>query len=306
LPRTIPLDRRFEEWRNGELSDPELRSRFRLSRGSETWNDVLAKPRVVILAEAGSGKTEEMKEQARLQSEAGAFAFYATVQDVGHRGLPEALRPAARQRFNSWRAGDRPAWFFIDSIDEAKLDGIRLERALGQLATAIYGAEGRAHIILSGRLTDWEFRRDLKRLDDELPMPADRPVLPPPTADDVVVSTIRDERPNEDGPKPETPLVVVMMPLDPERVRVFAEAKRIDDLDAFIAEIESANLWRFARRPLDLQWMVQFWIRHRIAALVRFPRCLRQVSRNGFVSPILTVPAVMVSMPSARSRPWNV
>jgi hypothetical protein len=42
-------------------------------------------------------------------------------------------------------------------------------------------------------------------------------------------------------------------------VRLFAAAKGAPNLDAFLAHIEAANLWRFARRPLDLDWLVEFW-----------------------------------------------
>jgi hypothetical protein len=54
-----------------------------------------------------------------------------------------------------------------------------------------------------------------------------------------------------------------MVPLDPDRVRMFAAAKGSSDVDAFLAQIEVANLWRFARRPLDLDWLVAFWRNHR-------------------------------------------
>jgi hypothetical protein len=263
LTKTIPLNRQFEEWSEGESSDPELRSSHRWLEGGHTWEGLLQRRRVVILAEAGSGKTEEMKERARCQTGAGEFAFYATVQDVGHRGLSNALRPTDRERFNAWLVADRPGWFFIDSVDEAKLDGIRLEQALRQLATAIHGADGRARIVLSGRLTDWEFRRDLQRLQEELPVSTDQSVTPALTPDDLIVCTLRHERLKEPTQPTEMPFVVVMLPLDPERIRSFAAAKGAKNLDGFVAQIETANLWRFARRPLDLEWMVQFWGVHR-------------------------------------------
>jgi hypothetical protein len=38
-----------------------------------------------------------------------------------------------------------------------------------------------------------------------------------------------------------------------------AKGKGASNLDAFIGEIDTSNLWRFARRPLDLDWLVQFW-----------------------------------------------
>jgi hypothetical protein len=81
---------------------------------------------------------------------------------------------------NAWRDSNEPEWLFIDSIDEAKLDNIRLQRALRQIAEGIAGGESRAHIALSGRHTDWEFARDTLRLNDELPLPRENPTEPLP------------------------------------------------------------------------------------------------------------------------------
>jgi len=258
----IDLNRRFVEWREGKPLDPDLRSRLGRSEGSLGWDDLLAKRRVVVLAEAGSGKTAEMEEQARLQTEAGRFAFYAAVEDVGRDGLDGALNATDCGRLAAWHASNEAGWFFIDSVDEAKLNGVHLEKALRRLGVGIAGADRKAHIVLSGRLTDWEFRRDLERLKDELPIPNDPVLPPPPTPDEVLISTIRHERRKEEAPTVEEPLVVLMAPLDVERVRHFAAAKNAPNLDAFMAQIDAANLWRFARRPLDLGWLVQFWRSH--------------------------------------------
>lgn len=46
-------------------------------------------------------------------------------------------------------------------------------------------------------------------------------------------------------------------------MRLFAVAKGIPDVDAFLGQINDANLWRFARRPLDLDWLVSFWQTYR-------------------------------------------
>ena len=90
-------------------------------------------------------------------------------------------------------------------------------------------------------------------------MPKDPVLPPPPTTEQVLISALRHERPKSSAAPTETPLVVLMVPLDPDRVRVFAAAKGAPNLDAFLAQIEAANLWRFARRPLDLDWLVEFW-----------------------------------------------
>ncbi len=260
MTETIPLNRQFKEWSKEDPSDPELLSLFGHTDRGLAWDDLLTRSRVVILAEAGSGKSEELSDRSGRQRQAGKFAFYATVHDVAQDGLADALPPADRPVLEEWRQSDNPGWFFIDSVDEAKLDGIQLDRALRRLATAILGAEGRAHIVLSGRFTDWESRRDLARLEQELPIPAKRTAPAPPLSpEDLVIRAIRHERPKQAEESVERPLIVAMLSLDRNRIRMFAEAKGVTNFEAFLAQIESNNLWRFARRPLDLEWMVQFW-----------------------------------------------
>ncbi len=255
---TIPLDRRFYDWSEDGLDRSRYREAAGLSDDLLGWDELLAKRRVVILAEAGSGKTEELREQARLQLAAGKFAFYATVQDVGRGGLESALPPAHRRSLHDWRASNEPGWFFVDSIDEAKLDNIRLDRALRQLADGITGAEGRAHVVLSGRHTDWEFARDARRLNDELPIPIANPAEPLPSLQTLISRVLRHEARPEPAPV-ETPLIAVMARLNAEQVRVYAAAKSAPNLDGLMAAIDAANLQELARRPLDLDWIVRYW-----------------------------------------------
>src|SRR5690606_10920827 len=110
---TIPLDRRFIEWRDVDPSDPDDWAQLGFTHGL-SWNDVLKGRRVVILAEAGSGKTEELEAQADLLRADGKFSLYAKVQDVGRDGLRSALRVDDRARFSAWLASDQPGWLFVD------------------------------------------------------------------------------------------------------------------------------------------------------------------------------------------------
>jgi hypothetical protein len=190
----IELNRRFLECHDNETSDPDLVARFGRTEATRGWDDLLKRRRVVLLAEAGSGKTTEMTERARQQLDADHAAFYATLEDVARLGLEGALRPADRTRLRAWLGSEQDAWLFIDSVDEAKHSGIKLHSALRAIAVAIAGAERRAHIVLSGRYTDWQFKRDLMQLNEELPIPADQALPPPPTPDELVISTIHHER----------------------------------------------------------------------------------------------------------------
>ena len=263
---TVQLDRRFYEWKE-DADEPthssyRIRTELGLSDGMFTWSNLLAKRRVVILAEAGSGKTEELKAQAHLQTVAGKFAFYSTVQYVGRGGLKDALGPKDKLRFDDWCKSTEPGWFFIDSIDEAKFDGIKIEQAFRKIAEDILGNEGRTHIVLSGRHTDWEFGRDASRLQDVLPLPRVDITEPIPPLETLIRRVLNYEKPPEPIPA-ETQLIVVMAPLDPGRVREYAIAKNAPELNALINAIESANMWDFVRRPLDLNWIVGYWRIHR-------------------------------------------
>src|SRR6266566_4568660 len=255
---TIELNRRFVQCDNDERSDPALVAHFERTAGTLGWHDLLPRRRVVLLAEAGSGKTTEMKARARALKAQGRAAFYAPVEDVGRRGLEGALRHADRAQLAAWRTSEEDAWFFIDSVDEAKNSGVKLHTALRGIAEAIAGGERRAHVVLAGRYTDWQFRHDLALLNEDLAIPTDRALPPPPSPDELVISTIHREARKEEEP-PEEPIVVVMTGLDEARVRQFAAGQKVQNLAEFMGQIEAANLWQFARRPLDLEWLVEFW-----------------------------------------------
>ncbi len=189
----------------------------------------------------------------------GLYTFSATVQNVGRRGMSAALSKAESAKLEEWRNSDQPAWFFLDSVDDAKASDVRLEDALKEIADAIEGAAARAHIILSGRHTNWEFRRDLELLDKWSPMPAADVAASPIDPNELVVSAIRRDKPPEPPPPAETVLVVVMGALNHSQVKAFAQGKGVTDIKAFFSELEKSNLWDFARRPLDLDWLVGFW-----------------------------------------------
>jgi hypothetical protein len=258
----VALNRRFFEWHERAPVDPSLRVRYGSSYGSLGWDDLLAKRRVVVLAEAGSGKTAEMAEQVRMLQQAGRIAFFGTVEDVGVDGLDGALTANDRAYLEAWRQSNDKAWFFIDSVDEAKLNKVSIDRALRRLSDGLAGAQRRAHVVLSSRHTDWEFERDLKRFKSLIPILDDQVAPLSQTPDESLISTIHHKRSRAILTAADEPTVALMAPLDRQRVQFFAAAKNVARLNEFMAQIDAADLWRFAQRPLDLDWLVEFWKRH--------------------------------------------
>jgi hypothetical protein len=256
VPSPVDLERRFISWTDEERTG--LRLDFMADRGDDVgWDALLEKPRVVVLAEAGAGKSTELRLQTERLRRADRNAFFATVQDVARGGLRAAVAPALERAFDAWRSGEHIAWIFIDSFDEARLDKIQLPTALNRLARDIGGAESRARIVLSGRYTDWDTEGDREAFEAVLPTQSHE-TPPAPSADVLLGHILRHDK----APEPPVKIaadVMMMAPLDEPRVRQFASALNVLDVDTLMAAIEAANLWRFARRPLDLGWIVEFW-----------------------------------------------
>jgi hypothetical protein len=157
-----------------------------------------------------------------------------------------------------WRRSVEEAWFFIDSVDEAKLASVKFDRVVRSIAEGIHGAEERCHIFLSGRVTDWEPRRDFEVLKKWLSTSSGVASKPEPMPE--LLRILRSEhRPKGDDPAREVPFIAIMAPLDRERVHRFAEAAGIPQVEQFLKAVDDADLWHFARRPLDLDWLVRSW-----------------------------------------------
>jgi hypothetical protein len=260
----IPLDRQFIPWTEKDGHEINAQHFAARSWGTKSWDDVLASHRVVLLSEAGSGKSDELAEQARKLRAEGKRAFLFSVQSVARDGLPAVLGAADRAAFEAWKASTESAWLLIDSVDEAKLDGLRLETALRKIGDGIFGVEDRVHIVLSGRFTDWEFKGDLARFDAALAMPA--PTVPeaPPLEHAELLAVLRNESLKEKTTgEREGTVVVLMGPLDRDRIRLFAQGQDVPDLDSFMESLDAQNLWDLARRPLDLIWLAEYWKENR-------------------------------------------
>lgn len=103
----VPLEREFWAVRreDSELEGPEGLLVARMSGKVLHWTDLLERQAVVVLAEAGAGKTQECKERVHaLRLKKGA-AFFVAVEDLAQRNLHDALGQADTEALGSWQAG---------------------------------------------------------------------------------------------------------------------------------------------------------------------------------------------------------
>ena len=69
------------------------------------WVELLKSQRILLIAEAGTGKTHECKAKAKLLFDAGNPAFFLRLEEVAANGARSCLSlEPVRKRFDDWRA----------------------------------------------------------------------------------------------------------------------------------------------------------------------------------------------------------
>ena len=266
----VDLQRRFHELTDSELEDIESLLAW---SGSEFgpdigWSELLEYDRVILLAEARSGKTAEMQEQAKRLTGEGRFAFFIPLESLGKGQVTDPLSATEEERFNRWKAdGSELAWFFLDAVDELKLTEGKLDLALNKFSKAVGGHLHRTRVIVSCRPSDWQAGSDLNTVQHRLPVPEVRREYSIQSPEEVFIAALSSERDGQSHVTPEeeesptrcTVRTVAMLPMSDGQIRRFAEWRGLNDVAAFLAEIARQDAWIFARRPGDLIDLVEFW-----------------------------------------------
>ncbi|WP_316229826.1 hypothetical protein [Bradyrhizobium sp. SZCCHNR1051] len=231
------------------------------------WKDLREHRRVVLLAEASSGKSEEFKHQVERLTEEGKAAFYLPIEELADQGFESALDANAARQFERWSNSTDEAWFFFDSIDEARLNRKNFAGALKRFAREVGAGVERARVLISCRVTDWKGLEDRETIGQWLPAfetansltEGDESALLDPLFDKKQTSTRKkgaEKTPNE-------LLVVQLVPLSAEQYRALAKKAGATNLDAFIAGIDRNGLEAFAERPGDLLDLAEYWKTHK-------------------------------------------
>ena len=264
------------------------------------WKDLFRVPRVVILGEAGAGKTREARRAVEMLVERGNFALFVEMQALAAQGLEDAAEGFRAPEFLQWRQSTAPGWFVVDSLDEAKLRNHTLRDALRQLRRALAGAELKAHVVLTSRASDWRAEADLRDFEEIFPFRFRSPDDPDGLElqgdlfDDsqrqrAGWTALSDKLHARSGEQVEAPvhagypegelggtlpslsysdegdretLVVRLCDLDAGQIRRFAAACGVTDVASFLAELQIRNAMSFAARPLDLDRLARFWRDH--------------------------------------------
>jgi len=251
----VPLARHFSLMPRSEADSDEQELRSIWSGRKRTgWHEPEEEFRCVILAEAGAGKSFEMEARARHAEDMGRAAFFIRIEDI-EDGFETAFEVGSAGTFEMWLNSQEEAWFFLDSIDEARLENPRaFEKAIKRFANRIKPAGHRARVIISSRPYAWRARSDRDLLERYLPF--ERPKSEEAGARDNISEEIDAEQPNEH----ESALRVYLLdPLDEDGIRTFANHRGTPQVDRLIDDLNRANLMSMAARPFDLEGILDKW-----------------------------------------------
>ncbi|NTJ11703.1 NACHT domain-containing protein [Rhizobium lusitanum] len=258
ISTTAKMERLFRDLSDQEVADIETASV--LSQwgwsGGLSWDVLLSSSRVLILSEAGSGKTYECQAQQALLWKAGEPAFFIDLATLARQLLRDTLSPQEEERFDEWlHSQSAIATFFLDSIDELKLSLGNFEQALKQMNKSIAGHLGRARVVITTR----PIPVDRNLIGKYLPVP---PKMEAVATAEAFADMIMDRgrtKGAESKENSQTFRTVGLMPLSSDQIRTFAKAQNIVDSDAFLADIVTRDAIEFAGRPQDLIEMCADW-----------------------------------------------
>src|SRR5205814_6460733 len=115
-------------------------------------DELIKSRRILIVSEAGAGKTFECRAQQEALWAKGEPAFFLELAALSREDIKNLLSSDEEARFDAWlRAQSETATFFLDSIDELELTLGSFDQALKRFGKALAGQLGRARIVITTR-----------------------------------------------------------------------------------------------------------------------------------------------------------
>lgn len=250
----IELHRTFRELLLDKDQEDDARA-LSLGNATVTLLPLLNERRVVILSEAGSGKTEEIRETARRLRLEGKAAFFLRLEHV-FVDFDTAFEEGTLEEFQAWLSSPEEGWVLLDSIDESRLSSSQhFAMAMRKVSQRLATAKQRTHLIITGRTPAWRPRSDLELCSMLFPISAGHLRAP---EEDVDTADGCKEVAAAAGTSPFK--IVALEDLSAKQVKQFAEEKGIGDTQLFLDAIERADAWSFTARPRDLDELTGFWL----------------------------------------------
>lgn len=221
------------------------------------WDTLIREYRLIILSEAGSGKTVEVNNIASTLRGEGKPSFFLRLENIA-ADFEDAFEVGSHKIFMEWLASNDEGWLFLDSVDEARLRHPNdFELAIRKLGRIIGPSKDRTHIVITGRTSAWRPKTDLAYCTDKLPYAASTTSVPDHRDEDEEPDASTTTKAGRDKPGF---MIVALDDLTPKQIEIFIKARGIQDSQDFLDAVERADAWSFTSRPQDLTELTEFWL----------------------------------------------
>jgi hypothetical protein len=260
LDAFIHLDRTFSKLAlTRDASDDSDLGVMHSRHGALQWTDLLSHHRVILLSEAGSGKTAEIRNAASRLRDEGESAFFLRIEYV-RDSLEDAFEVGTFEEFESWCSSNAEGWLFLDSVDEARLRSPQdFDLAIRKLGRLTRGVWPRAHILIAGRSTAWRARTDLLLCEQAFGYKPDTQRAVGSQAGGLTdVAKFAPIDADLESPF----LLVTLDDIHGAQIDRFLNAKGVENIQAFCTEVERKDAWSLTTRPQDFLELIDFWHTH--------------------------------------------
>jgi hypothetical protein len=268
----VQLKRTFHELSEGALEHRESDFSHLFAAGNSLgWPELIKEYRLVILSEAGAGKTAEIRNVARELRADGKASFFLRLENVP-TDFDDSFEVGSLNTFERWLASGDEGWLLLDSVDEARLHSPGdFELAIRKVGRRLLTALDRTHIIITGRATAWRPKTDLAFCARHLPfrqITREEELSTAGSYDQAEEECFEEAEGSEEVRTQDQPQrkerpafkIVALDDLDSNQIQSFAKERGIHDNAAFIEAIERSDAWWFTTRPQDLEELTEFWI----------------------------------------------
>ena len=260
----IDLDRTFHELvSTADATDDTALGRLFGKQRALHWADLLAHHRTVLLSEAGSGKTMEVREAARRLRKDGKPAFFLRIESVS-QGFETAFEvgTGTYAEFQAWCESGDEGWLLLDSVDEARLRHPKdFERAINIVGSRLASTMQNAHIVITGRSSAWRTKTDLALCKSVFPYQDTQSAVQEGVEDlgDQQIAT----KEKSASQHPFAPFQIVALDdLEGAQVDTFLRGHGVVDSTAFRTAVEQKDVMYLMSRPQDLSELAEYWNDH--------------------------------------------
>lgn len=257
----VELNRTFHELSDyaSDSNEVDLNQAIHVGKSLQ-WPNLIQERRVVLLSEADSGKTTEIRNISEKLRAEGKAAFFLRLEHIPH-DFEDAFEVGDHNKFQKWINSEVQGWMFLDSVDEARLQSPNdFELAIRKMGRQLCAAKDRVHIVISGRTHAWRPKTDLAYCKQHLTFDLPRRV-------------VADQEPSDDTTQPKSIQtaqnkstrvssfkLVTLDILSSDQIAIFARARGITNTGKFLHAIERVDAWTFASNPQYIEELVQLWI----------------------------------------------